>query len=125
MALNKNPRMFPTKSKPKPTKPTNAQIAKAAIKKAQANKPKPKPSPGPSPRPTTKYVAKKAKPMPKKKIMAPGPKKSTGPRKMPSREQLMKDYLIAANGKRGGNSLGDYILETRRAYGYKNQMDYR
>jgi hypothetical protein len=48
MAYNKNIRMVPVKAKPKPTKPTNAQIAAAAIRKAVATKPKPKRPVGPT-----------------------------------------------------------------------------
>jgi len=121
MAYSQNGKMVPVKTKPKPVKPTNSQIAKAAIKKAQANKPKPSPKPLASPKPSVKYVPKKvAKPT----VKTPA-KKNNGPRPMPSREQLYKNYLESANGKRGGNSFGDYILIERRARGYKNQMDYK
>jgi len=123
MAFNKNPRMVPVKAKPKPkpTKPTNAQIVKAAIKKAQVSKPKPSPKPMASPKPTAKYTPKKVtKPM----VKAPA-KRQGGQRPMPSQAELRKAYLESATGKRGGNSFGDFVLMERRARGYKNQMDYK
>jgi hypothetical protein len=73
---------------------------------------------------TSGFMAGKPKPKPTpKKTVKPTPKPK-GPRKMPSEAELRKGYLESAAGKRGGYSYGDYILTVRKAYGYKNQMDY-